>query len=204
MSSGLCSSPISLGRPQKSQKSSPNFSPGVFIFCAKSSTKKPEKSHLNTGSGELETRHAWIILKIPPPQASIRPARKNTLAITGLKGFEGCFSFNCDIVQFSGNRPSFQKMILSLYALICIGLIVSSRLKDFASFPALPFYIFLISFPIPLCQHPCRVIKALNFRCVKKNKLISLIRPAHVQIFLKLSLFPIIHNFTAISRALFS
>ncbi len=70
----------------------------------------------------------------------------------------------------------FKKMILSLYTLICIVLIVSYQLKDFASFPALPFYISLISFPIPLSSHPCRVIKPLNFRCVKKNKLISLIR----------------------------
>ena len=48
---------------------------------------------------------------MPRPQASIWPARKNALAISGLKGWEECFALSLATVQSGGNCPGFHSLV---------------------------------------------------------------------------------------------
>ena len=56
----------------------------------------------------------------PRPQDSINLARKNALAMFGLKGSDGCLPSSRAMVQAAGSCPGFQIIILSAYTLIWI------------------------------------------------------------------------------------
>jgi hypothetical protein len=58
---------------------------------------------------------------MPRPQASIWPLRKKVLAMSGLKGADGCLDSNRSTVHSGGRRPEFQIITLSEYTLIWIG-----------------------------------------------------------------------------------
>ena len=77
------------------------------IFSLGCFTATPPASFIISGMGEPYSLQASVILFIPLPQYSTKPALKNVCEIAKFLGTDGCFLNNISFTQ-SGNSPGFQ------------------------------------------------------------------------------------------------